>query len=72
MWPRVHRGMTVVAAALATALRLTQSSVLCVLYLAAVVFLTFLAPYWLIWVQRYKKCGPRAPLGLHNLPTRFR
>ena len=38
-----------------TALLSATSSLMCILYLAGVLFLTFLAPYWLIWIQRYKK-----------------
>ena len=57
---RAHVWLTVAMTVTTSTLLYWNSTVAFFAYLAAVVFLTFLAPYWLIWVQRYKKYVTRS------------
>jgi len=47
--------ITVSMVLLTTALLVPLSTTITILYAGFVLFVTFVCPYWLLWMQRYKK-----------------
>lgn len=55
-WGKADAWMSSVLSLIAIALFLTLSTAAAVFVFVVVVFISFVCPFWLIWIQRYKKC----------------
>lgn len=52
---RGNLALTIVLFLTATTLFSQISPAIVVIYILGMIFLTFVCPFWLIWIQRYKK-----------------